>query len=129
MSETKVVAGASSEQMRASLEERFSINANDIQLKGIQSLPNRVTKEYLEGMVVEKSFTMEPNGRTMICRLTMANGTVYYGFSHTVDPSNFVQETGEKMSYEEALDKAWDAEGYLLKTLRWLAALQANSQQ
>lgn len=80
-------------------------------------LPKKVTLEYLESQIVEKTFEMEPNGKTMICRLKMKNGTVFYGFSHCVDPSEFKKDLGEQYSYKQALDQAWDREGYLLAWL------------
>ncbi len=82
-----------------------------------EDLPKKVTPMYLESQIVNKTFTMEPNGKTMICRLTMKNGTVFYGYSHCVDPAEFIHATGEEYSYKDAFNQAWDREGYLLAWL------------
>jgi hypothetical protein len=122
----KVVAGASSEERIAAFQQRFEMvggNVSNIALLSLDKLPPKVTPDYLKSMIAEKSFSMEPNGRTMICRLTMMNGTVFFGFSHTVEGTEFNTELGEKYSFEEAFNAAWDREGYLLKTLRWIAGM------
>lgn len=87
-----------------------------------EHLPKKVTPEYLDSQITDKTFTMEPNGKTMICRLTMQNGTVFYGYSHCVDPSEFKQDLGEQYSYKDAYNQAWDREGYLLAWLHLKAA-------
>lgn len=101
----------------------FAINPSSIGLKKLSELPLKVTPDYLESQIVRKSFTMEDNGKTMICRLTMANGTVFYGYSHCVLSSEFKEDLGREYSYKEAFNQAWDREGYLLATLRWMAGL------
>ena len=44
----------------------------------------------------------------------MENGYVVVGTSACVDPLKFNQALGEKYSYENAIDKLWPLEGYLL---------------
>lgn len=123
-----VVEHEPANSLQSGVARLFSINPGSIGLKpSLADLPLKVTPDYLESQIVRKSFTMEDNGKTMICRLTMANGTVFYGYSHCVVPSEFKEELGREYSYKEAFNQAWDREGYLLATLRWLAGL--NDQQ
>lgn len=50
-----------------------------------------------------------------ICVITMQNGYTVLGKSACVDPLKYSQALGEKYAFEDALDKVWDLEGYLLK--------------
>jgi len=44
----------------------------------------------------------------------MKNGYVVTGQSACVDASKFNAATGEKYAYEDALNKLWPLEGYLM---------------
>src|SRR5688572_10636037 len=116
-----VVSHEPANSLHSGVGRIFSINPGNIGLKKLEELPVKVTPDYLESQIVRKSFTMEDNGRTMVCRLTMANGTVFYGYSHCVVASEFKEDLGRQYSYKHAFDQAWDREGYLLATLRWMA--------
>lgn len=50
-----------------------------------------------------------------ICVITMQNGYTVLGYSACVDPAAFKQALGEKYAFDNALNKVWDLEGYLLK--------------
>lgn len=78
-------------------------------------LPNKVTKEDLDHLVAQSKveFAVFDN------KLTVAVVTVPCGFKVTgeascVDPSNFDKALGEKYALENAVDKLWELEGYLL---------------
>ena len=118
-----VVSHEPANSLQSGVGRIFSINPGVIGLKKLEELPIKVNPDYLESQIVRKSFTMEDNGRTMICRLTMANGTVFYGYSHCVVVSEFKEDMGREYSYKDAFNQAWDREGYLLATLRWMAGL------
>ena len=66
--------------------------------------------------VIEKStYTVLPDCTTTICQLTLENGFTVIGKSACVDPSNFNVAIGEKYAFEDAFNKVWELEGYLLK--------------
>jgi hypothetical protein len=44
----------------------------------------------------------------------MENGYTINGHSACVDPAKYNQALGEKYAYEDAINKAWPLEGYLL---------------
>lgn len=55
-----------------------------------------------------------PDGRTTICMLTLENGFTVRGESACVSIQNFNKALGEKYAYEDAINKCWPLEGYLL---------------
>lgn len=66
-------------------------------------------------VIVGKTFTMLPSGKCMICELTLENGFTVTGESSCVSKENFDQQIGEDISYENARNKIWLLEGYLLQ--------------
>jgi hypothetical protein len=53
----------------------------------------------------------------------MQNGFTILGQSSCVDPKEFNIALGEKYAYEDAIDKIWQLEGYLLAERRYQAGL------
>lgn len=49
------------------------------------------------------------------CILTLENGFTVTGESACASPENFNAEIGKKIAYENAKEKIWALEGYLLK--------------
>jgi len=49
------------------------------------------------------------------CVLTLENGFTVTGESACASPENFNEEIGKKIAYENARNKIWQLEGYLLK--------------
>ncbi|PKH81166.1 Gp49 family protein [Psychrobacter sp. 4Bb] len=78
-------------------------------------LPNKVTKEDLEHLVAQSNtiFT-NPAGTLTHCVITLPCGYTVTGESACVDPANYNKELGEKYALEQAVDKLWPLEGYLL---------------
>lgn len=73
-----------------------------------------VDKQYLEKRVKDVYYTVMPDGRTTICTIEMVNGYTVNGYSACVLASNFDAARGRKYSYEDAFNKLWPLEGYLL---------------
>ena len=78
-------------------QHRTAVSLNDIQAK-----------------VKKTTYTILPDTTTTVCQIHMENGYVILGTSACVDPSKFNQALGEKYAYEDAVNKAWPLEGYLL---------------
>jgi hypothetical protein len=78
------------------------------------SAPNTVTMQGIIDKVRSATYTLLPNGRTTVCQLTLENGFTVEGTSACVDAANYNQHLGEKYAYEDALNKIWAFEGYLL---------------
>ena len=85
----------------------------EIQDKGLIS--PRLTPEHIDGVIVSETYTNLPDGRTVICQLTLKNGYTVDGKSACVSKDNFNQEIGNKIARQNAREKIWELEGYLLK--------------
>ena len=80
-------------------------------------MPNyKVTKEMIEEQIVDKTFTLLPSGRVVVCEITLKNGCTVTGEAGVVDKENFVQEIGERLSYQRALNNVWPLLGYEMQS-------------
>lgn len=68
----------------------------------------------IQDKVKKTVYTILPDTTTTVCQLFMENGYVIMGTSACVDPAKFNKAIGEKFAYEDAINKAWPLEGYLL---------------
>ncbi len=102
-----------------------------IEEKGANVAP-RITPAHIEGIIAcEHYFTAQdgvnsayPVGRRngpkslgllTFCVLTLDNGFTVTGESACASPENFNAEIGRKIARENAVEKIWLLEGYLLK--------------
>ena len=74
----------------------------------------KVTIEQIQAKIVDKKFH-RLNQVLTVCVLTLENGFSVNGESACASPENYSQELGEKYAFENAFDKIWMLEGYLLK--------------
>lgn len=86
---------------------------NEIQSKGLNA--PRLTPDDIDEVIVSDTYTILPSGKAMICELVLQNGFSVRGESACVSRENFNEEIGRKISYENARDKVWQLEGYLLQ--------------
>jgi len=82
----------------------------------------KVTRDLIESKIVTVLYT-RASERMTICLLTLANGFEVMGESSCVSAENYNQEIGEKIAYENALNKIWVLEGYLLRESLYVAQL------
>lgn len=75
----------------------------------------RVTPEHIDSMIVKETYTVLPSKKVMVCELTLTNGFTVRGEGAAVSPENFNEEIGRRVSRENARDKIWELEGYLLQ--------------
>lgn len=92
----------------------------EIQEKGLNA--PRLTPSDIDAAIVGETFTTLPSGKVMVCELTLRNGFAVRGEAATVSKANFNEEIGKKISRENARNKVWELEGYLLQEK--LAALR-----
>ena len=74
----------------------------------------KVTKESIILKIKKDEYQLIAGTTTTLCLLTLTNGFVIVGKSACVDINNFDAEMGRKIAYEDAFDKIWELEGYLL---------------
>ena len=75
----------------------------------------RITPEHVEGVVVKEYYHIPPDTTLTICVLTLRNGFTVVGESACASPENFNKELGEHIARDNALNKIWLLEGYLLR--------------
>jgi hypothetical protein len=69
----------------------------------------------IDRIIVGETYTTLPSGKAMICELTLKNGFSVRGESACVSKENFNEEIGRKIARENARNKIWELEGYLLQ--------------
>lgn len=111
---------------------------NEIEL--INSLAPRITSDHIDSVIVSiYYFTAEQGVRQAykdnddvmteqaalslplmtFCVLVLKNGYTVVGQSACASPENFNAEFGRKIALENAKEKIWSLEGYLLKNKLW----------
>ena len=85
----------------------------EIQNKGLNA--PRLTPAHIDSVIKEIKYYVVPDTTTTICSLILSNGFVVNGESAAASKENFDEEIGRKIAYENARDKIWMLEGYLLK--------------
>lgn len=87
------------------------------------TLPDSVSKEYVESIITRVEY-INPEGTALtLCLLHCKNGFICVGESACAVPSRYDPALGQKYSYENAFDKLWAHEGYVLKTKRYEQSL------
>lgn len=74
----------------------------------------RLTPDLIDSKKKNKSFHKLTDVLT-VCVLTLENGFTVTGESACVSPANYNQKIGEDIAFDNARDKIWLLEGYLLK--------------
>jgi len=87
------------------------------------TLPNKLTMGDILETVKRADYWRLGDSTTTVCQLTLKNGFTVTGTSACIDPLEFNKAIGEKVAWENALDKVWELEGYLLQQRRHEAGL------
>ena len=85
----------------------------EIQEKGLTA--PRLTPELIDSVLAKPQYHVFGNSCLTVCCLTLVNGFTVTGESACASPENFNEEIGRKIAYENARNKVWMLEGYLLK--------------
>lgn len=85
----------------------------EIQSKGLTA--PRITPDRLEEVITSEQYHVFPNTTFTACLLTLANGYTVLGESACASPENFNAELGRKIARDNARNKIWGLEGYLLR--------------
>jgi hypothetical protein len=83
----------------------------------------RLTPEHIDRCIVGESYHVFDGTQTTVCLLTLKNGFTVTGESACASPANFNAELGQKIARENAREKIWVLEGYLLKQKLYLEGL------
>ena len=85
---------------------------NAIQAKGLNA--PRLTPDLIESKIVKEEYHLLTDVLT-VCVLTLENGFTVTGESACVSPANYNKEIGDRIARDNAKEKIWVLEGYLLK--------------
>lgn len=91
-----------------------------IQEKGL-SAP-RLTPAHIDSQIVAETYYVFPGTTLTVCALTLRNGYVVTGESAPASPQNFDEEIGRKIAHDNARNKIWALEGYVLRNTLSVAA-------
>lgn len=85
-----------------------------IQEKGLNA--PRLTPDLINAAIAKEDFHVFEGSQLTVCCLTLQNGFTVTGESACVSPENFDAEIGRTIARNNARDKIWALEGYLLKS-------------
>ena len=85
----------------------------EIQSKGLNA--PRLTPALIDGTILAEQFYVFPGTTLTVCALTLRNGYIVTGESAAASAENFDQAIGRKIARENARNKIWGLEGYLLR--------------
>lgn len=85
----------------------------EIQAKGLTA--PRLTPADIDATIVKEMFWHPPGTTLTVCVLILRNGFNVTGESAAASPENFNGEIGRKIARENARNKIWALEGYLLR--------------
>lgn len=86
---------------------------NEIQAKGLNA--PRLTPTHIDECIAGEQFHVFEGTTLTVCCLTLRNGFTVTGESAAASPENFDVEIGRKIARQNAREKIWALEGYLLK--------------
>jgi len=93
------------------LEELIG-EVKEIQSKGLNA--PMLTPDLIESKIVKEEYHLLTDVLT-VCVLTLENGFTVTGNSDCVSPANYNKEIGDRIARDNAKEKIWELEGYLLK--------------
>ena len=85
----------------------------EIQAKGLTAA--RLTPDDIDRTIVGEQYHVFEGTTLTVCCLKLRNGFTVTGESAAASPENFNEEIGRKIARENARNKIWALEGYLLK--------------
>lgn len=91
------------------------LSQDEVDTKLAKQTAPRVTPERLEEVIQKEEYHVFPDSCLTICVLTLKNGFTLTGESACASPENFDEEIGRSIARQNAKDKIWSLEGYLLK--------------
>ena len=85
----------------------------EIQAKGLNA--PRLTPDLIDETIVSEQYHIFHGPTLTVCALTLRNGYIVTGESAAASPSNFDEAIGRKIARDNARNKIWGLEGYLLR--------------
>ena|ERR1700730_8373630 len=93
----------------------------EIQAKGLNA--PRLKPEDIDAAIVSEQYHVFEGTTLTVCVLTLRNGFTVTGESASASPENFDKEVGQRIARDNARNKIWQLEGYLLREKLYKASL------
>lgn len=100
-------------QEEAMSKDEAAIEA-EIQRKGLNA--PRLSPAHIDAQIVGEAYHVFPGTTLTVCALTLRNAFHVTGESAAASPENFDAELGRKIARDNARNKIWALEGYLLRS-------------
>ncbi len=97
----------------------------ELQAKGLNA--PRLSPGDIDAVIVGEQYHVFDGTTLTVCCLTLRNGFTVTGESAAVSQENFDAEIGRKIARQNARDKIWALEGYLLKQMLLNTAVNEGS--
>lgn len=75
----------------------------------------RLTPALINSVIAKEQYHVFDGSCLTVCCLTLENGFTVTGESACASPENFDEDLGRKIARDNAKNKIWALEGYLLK--------------
>jgi len=85
----------------------------EIQAKGLNA--PRLNPQMIDDAIISEQYHVFPGTTMTVCALTLRNGYIVTGESAAASPENFDREIGRRIARDNARNKIWALEGYLLR--------------
>lgn len=95
----------------------------EIQAKGLTA--PRLTPTLIDAAIKSEDYHVFGGTVLTVCCLTLQNGFTVTGESACASPENFNAEIGQKIARQNAREKIWALEGYLLREKLYLTSQPA----
>lgn len=69
----------------------------------------------IDRVISDIQYHVFPGTTSTVCAITLSNGYVVIGHSAAASPTNFDEEIGRQIAFDNARNQIWGLEGYLLK--------------
>lgn len=76
---------------------------------------NQLTSDDIDAVIAKVDYHLFDDTTLTVCCITLKNGFIVTGESVSADPQNFNPVIGKDIAYNNARDKIWQFENYLLK--------------
>jgi hypothetical protein len=86
----------------------------EIKTKGLNA--PRLSPDKIDAVIVGEDYHVFPGTTMTVCALKLRNGYVVVGESAAASPENFDAAIGKRIARDNARNKIWALEGYLLRS-------------
>jgi len=85
----------------------------EIQKRGLNA--PRLNPDHIDSVIQSEQYHVFPGTTMTVCALTLNNGYIVLGESAAASVANFDAEIGRRIARQNARNKIWTLEGYLLR--------------